>query len=252
MQHRAASFTIEVVSKSSKTFRPGIFRLGAGFLLTASIVTFARWPLVRGGEVYAAHQAGGAQLKRVLDSIERRYHDTQSFSASCTEIIEAVGGKKRERTGTMYLQKPGKMRWNFKLPDTETIVSDGTTLYNYDPDLDQVVETPLRQALASSSAAAFLLGVGSIEEEFDASMPPGASPAGVTRILLVPKGAGNQIDLSVDSQTFDIVALTLKDQLGNRTAISFSDIKHNAPMSDALFAFKVPSGADIVTAPPPQ
>jgi outer membrane lipoprotein carrier protein len=197
-----------------------------------------------------ARAAGGPSLKHVLDGVQRRYENTQSFSASFTEEIQAVGSNKRERAGTMYLQKPGKMRWNFKAPDTETIVSDGTTLYNYDPDLDQVIETPLKQALASSSAAAFLLGVGKLQSEFDASIPPGSASSSVTRVLLTPRAGGNQIDLSVDPKTFEILALTLKDQLGNTTAISFSDIKWNVSMSDSLFTFKVPAGADIVTGPP--
>lgn len=194
-------------------------------------------------------RASDANLKRVLDGIQSRYRETRSFSASFTEVIEAVGSKKRERAGTIYLQKPGKMRWNFTPPDTETIVSDGTMLYNYDSDLDQVVETPLKQALSSSSAAAFLLGVGKLESAFNASLSADPSPAGTTRVTLIPKGNGNQIDLSVDSRTFEIEALTMKDQLGNTTAISFADIKRNVAVSDSLFVFKVPDGADIVTAP---
>jgi outer membrane lipoprotein carrier protein len=204
------------------------------------------------GEAWATgtdDKPGSAQLNRLLDGVERRYRDTQSFSASFTEVIEAVGSKKRERQGTMYLKKPGKMRWNFKAPDTETIVSDGTTLYNYDPDLEQVIETPLKQALSSSSAAAFLLGVGSIESEFNASVSSNPSTAGITRVTLIPKRNGNRIDLSVDSKTFDIVALTLSDQIGNKTLITFSDIKRNVAISDSLFTFTVPAGADIVTAP---
>jgi outer membrane lipoprotein carrier protein len=196
-----------------------------------------------------AARASDVTLKRALDSIQSRYRDTRSFSASFSEVIEAVGSKKRERAGNIYLQKPGKMRWNFTPPDTETIVSDGTTLYNYDPDLDQVVETPLKQALSSSSAAAFLFGVGSLESAFKASLSAEPSSTGLTRITLIPRGNGNQIDLSVDSKTFDIVALTLKDQLGNTTAISFADMKRNVALSNSLFEFKVPEGADIVTAP---
>jgi outer membrane lipoprotein carrier protein len=196
--------------------------------------------------VYAA-QDSGANVKHVLDSIQRRYQDTQSFSASFSEELSTVGAAKRERSGTVYFMKPGKMRWNFESPDTETIVSDGTTMYNYDPDLDQVVETPLKQALASSSAAAFLLGVGKLEHDFSATLGP--ATAGTQEITLVPKAGGNQIELTVDSTSYDIEGLKLKDQLGNTTTISLSDIKRNTPFSDSMFAFKVPQGADIVSAP---
>jgi outer membrane lipoprotein carrier protein len=218
--------------------------------LIGLVIAGVDWRAVGCAAIYAAENSesgSSPQVKRILDGIQRRYRDTQTYSASFNEEIAGVGSKKRERTGTMYLEKPGKMRWNFEKPDTETIVSDGTTLYNYDPDLEQVVETPLKRALTSSSAAAFLLGVGSLERDFDASL--GSTTGGVTRITFVPKAGGNQIDLTVDSGTLDIVALTLKDQLGNSTAISFSDIKHNTPIANSMFSFKVPAGADIVTAP---
>jgi outer membrane lipoprotein carrier protein len=202
--------------------------------------------IVAAAPAFAAHDSN-PNLKHVLEGIQSRYQDTQSFSASFKEDLNTVGAAKRERSGTVYFMKPGKMRWNFESPDTETIVSDGTTMYNYDPDLDQVVETPLKQAIASSSAAAFLLGVGKLEHDFNASLGP--ATADTQQVTLVPKAGGNQIELTVDSTNYDIKGLTLKDQLGNTTAISFSDIKRNTPFSDSMFAFKVPQGADIVTAP---
>jgi outer membrane lipoprotein carrier protein len=202
--------------------------------------------LVAAAPAYAAHDSNPS-LKRVLDGIQQRYQDTQSFSASFSEELNTVGAAKRERSGTVYFMKPGKMRWNFETPDTETIVSDGTTIYNYDPDLDQVVETPLKQALVSSNAAAFILGVGKLEHDFNATLGPAAD--GAQHLTLVPKAGGNQIELTVDSTSYDIKGLTLKDQLGNTTAISFSEIKRNTPFSDSMFAFKVPQGADVVTAP---
>jgi len=202
--------------------------------------------IVAAAPSYAAHDSNPS-LMHVLDGIQRRYQETQSFSASFSEEQNTPGAAKRERSGTVYFMKPGKMRWNFESPDTETIVSDGTTIYNYDPDLDQVVETPLKQALASNNAAAFILGVGKLERDFDAKL--GRATDGAQRLSLVPKAGGNQIELTVDSTNYEIKGLTLKDQLGNTTAISFSDIRRNTPFDTSMFVFKVPPGADIVTAP---
>ncbi len=202
--------------------------------------------IVAAAPAYAAHESKPS-LKHILDGIQRRYQDTQSFSASFKEELNAVGAAKRERSGTVYFMKPGKMRWNFESPDTETIVSDGTTIYNYDPDLDQVVETPLKQALASSNTAAFILGVGKLERDFNATLGPATE--GAQELTLLPKAGGSQIELTVDATNYDIKGLTLKDQLGNTTAISFSDINRNTPFDTSMFAFKVPQGADIVTAP---
>ena len=61
------------------------------------------------------------------------------------------------------------MRWEFSGEDQELIVSDGKQLYNYQPDLNQVIETPLAQAFRSSSFAAFMLGIGNVQRDFNAS-----------------------------------------------------------------------------------
>ncbi len=70
------------------------------------------------------------------------------------------------------------MRWEFETPDKQTIVSDGETLYSYDPDLNQVSETPLKQALKSSSAISFLLGIGNINRDFKAAFANPPAPNG--------------------------------------------------------------------------
>ena len=113
-------------------------------------------------------------LKQVLDRLQRHYRETNSFTAKFNEEIAAVGAPKKQRQGTVSFRKPGRMRWEFETPEKQTIVSDGETLYSYDPDLNQVVETPLKQALKSSSATSFLLGIGNINRDFKAAF---ANPA---------------------------------------------------------------------------
>jgi len=65
-------------------------------------------------------------------------------------------------------------------PKKQTIVSDGETLYSYDPDLNQVVETPLKQALKSRPArTSFLLGIGNINRDFKAAFASPPTPTGL-------------------------------------------------------------------------
>ena len=141
------------------------------------------------------------------------------------------------------------MRWEFEDPEKQTIVSDGETLYSYDPDLNQVVETPLKQALKSSSATSFLLGIGNINRDFKASFANPATPSGLIDLILDAKTGGYKIEVGLDPQTYNLVTLTLTDQLGDVTRIDFSDIHDNVELPDSIFAYKAPAGADIVTAP---
>ncbi len=188
-------------------------------------------------------------LKQVLDRLQRHYHDTNSSTAKFSEEIAAVGAPKRTRQGTVSFRKPGRMRWEFEAPEVETIVSDGETLYNYDPDLNQVVETPLKQALKSSSATSFLLGIGNINRDFKAAFANPPTPTGLVDLILDAKTGGYKIEVGLDPKSYNLMTLTLTDQLGDVTRIDFSDIHDNVELPDSTFAFKTPAGADVVTAP---
>jgi len=188
-------------------------------------------------------------LKRVLDRLQKHYHDTNSFTAKFNEEIATVGAPKRQRQGTVSFRKPGRMRWEFETPEKQTIVSDGETLYSYDPDLNQVIETPLKQALKSSSATSFLLGIGNINRDFKAAFASPPTPTGLIDLILDAKTGGYKIEVGLDPKTYDLTKLTLTDQLGDVTKIDFTDIHDNVELPDSIFAFKAPPGADIVTAP---
>jgi len=188
-------------------------------------------------------------LKHVLDRLQRHYRDTNSFSAKFSEEIATVGAPKRKRQGTVSFRKPGRMRWEFEAPEVQTIVSDGETLYSYDPDLNQVVETPLKQALKSSSATSFLLGIGNINRDFKAAFAIPAKPTGLVDLILDAKAGGYKIEVGLDPKTYNLITLTLTDQLGDTTRVEFSDVHDNVELPESIFAFKAPAGADVVTAP---
>ena len=191
------------------------------------------------------------QLKALVSRLQKHYQQTNSFSAKFKEEISPAGGTKREREGTVYYRKPGRMRWEFGGQDQEVIVSDGKQLYSYQPDLNQVIETPIEQAFRSSSAASFLLGIGNVERDFDATIPINAPPDGFKHVALKPKSGGDTIEMGLDPKTMDLRTLRLTDQLGDVTELAFSDIKNGVALDDKLFTFSPPAGADIVTAPPP-
>ncbi len=195
----------------------------------------------------SAHEP--AQLKTLLDRLQKHYQQTTSFSAKFKEEITPAGGTRREREGTVYYRKPGRMRWEFGGQDEEIIVSDGKQLYSYQPDLNQVIETPLEQAFRSSSAASFLLGIGNVQHDFDASLPSKPFADGLKHVALKPKNGGDTIEMGLDPSTLDLRALRLTDALGDVTELTFSDFKNGAPLDDKLFAFIPPAGADIVKAP---
>ncbi len=116
--------------------------------------------------------AGTAQPAKsaILDRIQDHYQHTMSFTAKFTDEITGMGGTKRKRTGRLFYKRPGRMRWEFDPPQTETVVANGHKLYDYQPDLNQVIELPIERAFKSAAPLAFLLGMGDIRRDFNTSL----------------------------------------------------------------------------------
>lgn len=186
----------------------------------------------------------------LLDRFQQHYQATKSFSAKFDQTMTRPGAPPLRRTGTIYYEKPGKLRWEFAGPQPETIVSDGKTLYDFDPGLNQVVETPVAQAFRNQAAAAFLLGAGNVKRDFKAELL--SKSDGVVEIALTPKLGGEKIEAGIERNTYNIVVLSLADAMGNRTEFRFSSIKLNPPLPAAQFTFTPPAGADIVKAGNPH
>jgi outer membrane lipoprotein carrier protein len=195
----------------------------------------------------ASATAQPTELKSLLARLQRHYQQTDSFSASFKETVARVGAPPQERTGTVYFSKPGRVRFEFGDPQPETIVSDGDFLYDYDPGLNQVMETPLKSAIKTQAIAAFLLGAGNVNRDFKASQPASPVDDGLTHVVLTPKRGGDDIELGLEPHTLNIASLRLADALGNVTKITFSDIDINVAIEPSRFEFKTPAGADVVT-----
>lgn len=188
-----------------------------------------------------------ANLSVLLDRVQQHYQATKSFSAKFDETITRAGAAPLHRSGIIYYEKPGKLRWEFEGSQSETIVSDGKTIYDYDPALNQVVETPLAQASRSNPAAAFLLGAGNVKRDFKAEAIIAPDSSGLVHVALTPKQGGQRIEAGIDRKTYNIATLSISDAMGNQTNLSFSNIELNRPLHASQFTFTPPDGADIVS-----
>jgi outer membrane lipoprotein carrier protein len=186
----------------------------------------------------------------LVNRLQQHYVSTDSFTARFVQTLTSPGGPPRHREGKVSYRKPGMIRWEFGPPQPETIAADGTTFYDYDPGLNQVVEMSERSAFKNRGIAAFILGVGDIERDFKIFKIQGANSetSGVTRLMVTPKDNSTPIELGVDNKSLDIVNLSSTDALGNKTELQLSDIERNVLLEPSSFKFTVPPGADIVNA----
>jgi outer membrane lipoprotein carrier protein len=195
----------------------------------------------------ATAQVQQSRNSAVPDKIQEHYKNTASFSANFTEELTGLGGTKKTRSGQVWYKRPGMMRWEFESPQKETIVSDGHKLYDYQPDLNQVLEIPLKRAFKSSAPLTFLLGMGDLRRDFDVTAP--ASSTNLLKVVLTPKSGGDRIEMQLDPANYDLKQAEVTDALGNTTSIVFKAVKRNVQIADSKFHFEVPPGVDVVLAP---
>ena len=218
--------------------------MSAAIKTRVSLVVGLVLALMAAGAVRASDPAS------LVSRLQHHYRATDSFTARFVETLTSPGGAPRQRSGKVAYRKPGMIRWEFDAPQPETIVADGATLYDYDPGLNQVVEMSERSAFKNRSIAAFILGVGDLERDFEGRIVSDSLSDGLDHLMLTPKDGGAKIELGVDSKTLNITRLRTADALGNATDLQLSDIQRNVTLQASIFSFSVPPGADIVNAAP--
>jgi outer membrane lipoprotein carrier protein len=149
------------------------------------------------------------------------------------------------------------MRWEFRTPQKQSIISDGSTLWIYQPDERQVLKAPFSAGFVSTTPVSFLAGVGRIKDDFEVAIDRRGCNAQRIYLKLVPKSSPDigTLTLAVTRPTHDIVEAAVTDPIGNVTTLSFSNLERNVEPADDEFHFVVPEGVDVVSAPgsaPPQ
>jgi outer membrane lipoprotein carrier protein len=197
--------------------------------------------------------AAAQELDQVVNALESTYGKMSDLQAEFTQVARNKSlGQDVKAEGTVYLKKGGKMRWDYKSPAPQQIVSDGTNLWVYTPELNQVNKGDAPKALAGP-AGSFLQGLGKVREEFTVRFlnPANKTDASGRPVLdLTPKKPTpllTRLVLTVDPKNSYLVSqAVLYDQLQNTVTMMFNRVALNPGLSDTLFAFTPPKGVAVV------
>lgn len=170
--------------------------------------------------------------------------DVQTATGQFQQTLAGGQGAGRTQSGEFWFQRPGKFRWQVVKPYEQLIVSDGRSVYQYDPDLEQVIQRSARQAIGASPAA-LLFGAGALEDSFDLQALPARDDLQWLRAL--PKG-GDAGFVHVDIGFADGLPrrLELLDAFGQTSLIQLRDIRANPDIPAERFEFQAPQGVDLV------
>jgi|SRR5215831_2119718 len=174
-------------------------------------------------------------------------HGLQGLQAEFHQVVRDSQGRTIEESGgTLALARPNRFRWDYREPHPQVIVADGTKLWLYDPDLEQVTVRRLDQSLAGTPAM-LLSGEGDLRASFRVENIERRN--GTDWLNLIPKRADTdfkQVRLGLRGNL--LVAMELSDKLGQITELEFSRVQRNPPFDDNRFVFTPPQGVDVIGA----
>jgi outer membrane lipoprotein carrier protein len=160
-------------------------------------------------------------------------------------VLDKNQKRLQQSSGTMEFSRPGRFRWEYAKPYEQTIVGDGSRLWIYDKDLNQVTVRKLDRALGASPAA-LLAGSNEIEKSY--ALRAAGSDGGLEWLEAVPRAqdtAFERVRLGLGKSGLE--AMELRDQFGQTTVIRFSDVQRNVKLPPESFRFTPPKGADVIS-----
>lgn len=180
-----------------------------------------------------------------LASLDRFYGEVKAFHARFEqEVLDEDRTIVDRAEGEVWIERPGRFRWNYDPPDAQEIVGDSRKLWIHDVDLEQVVVRDQTQALGRSPAI-LLAGTGDYKLAYEAH--DGGSSNGVDWVILTPReeeSGFTEVRIGFKGPTLE--SMELLDTLGQTTRIVFREVEENSAKDGGRFTFVPPRGVDII------
>lgn len=180
------------------------------------------------------------------DALKVFLTQTQTVKARFAQMVLDKNLKQLQQAqGVMQFSRPGKFRWDYLKPYEQTIVGDGTRLWIYDKDLNQVTVRKLDLALGASPAA-LLAGSNDLERDF--TLTNLGVEKGLDWLEATPKKRDTVFErVRMGFGKSGLEAMELRDQFGQVTVITFADVERNPRLAAEVFRFTPPKGVDVIT-----
>ena len=189
----------------------------------------------------------------LIQMIQEQYQSIRSFSGHFVQTSYRINTETvRRAEGLVSYKRPGKMRWLYEVPEEQLLVTNGETLWLFDPLLENVTIQKLEK-LTDGTALSFLLGLGDLQADFNRRLISQVlltSPDALIVELEPKKAAANLsfIQLAVHPVTYNLQIIALMDQEGNYRTIELESMHYNLVLEDNFFEFKVTQDMEVIEA----
>jgi outer membrane lipoprotein carrier protein len=207
------------------------------------------------GEKRAAPSEADRCRDRAVAAVQSHYEGVRDVSARFEQSTHAARlgttpSAPASSRGRVTLAKPGKMRWSYEEPEPSLVVSDGKTVWIFDPAFREVQKLPAAEGFLTGAAAQFLLGAGDMRRDF--KVVAISCDAKSAELELTPRQPATyeKIMLGIDPASGDVHRTRIVDLLGNVVAVEFLEQRFNLNPDDGEFHFQVPDGVKVIELAP--
>lgn len=196
--------------------------------------------------------AAALDVHSLAQRVDHHYNQLHSLKASFNETYEGLG-MQRDESGTLLLEKPGRMRWNYTAPRSKLFVLDGKYAWFYARGDPQVQRIPAKQLDDLRSPLRFLLGHTQLEKELT-NLSVSSAANGNYTLTGQPKGQEKRVPRLAITIMPDgtITGIEMEEGDGAITRFAFTGEHANVPIPAETFHFTPPAGIPVIDAPPPM
>ena len=161
------------------------------------------------------------------------------------QVHDGNGKLKETSSGQVSLSAPRLFRWEYTKPYPQLIVADGSKVWIYDPDLQQVTVRE-QGAEEQNTPLSALIDPGKLDQQFN--VKEAGTADGLQWLALTPKNGG---EASFESARLGfgkegLARMEVKDAVGQRTTLSFSGWKRNPAFAKGTFVYVPAKGVDVI------
>jgi outer membrane lipoprotein carrier protein len=178
--------------------------------------------------------------------LQRFFTKVQRYQASFDQVVlDEAMNPIQESSGNVWIERPGKFRWQYSTPYEQQIVGDGKQVWVYDVELKQVAVRRMAGALGNTPAM-LLAGKGSLDANF--AIKDLGRQGNLDWVQMKPKkNDGGFDDIRIGFENGKIRTLEMVDGFGQLTRVTFKAAKENPAIRAETFQFKPPKGVDVIT-----
>lgn len=185
-----------------------------------------------------------ADMDSILKGIQQRYGNAVDLKADFKqETFVKTLGRKQVKLGTVMFKQPDKMRWDYSSPDKQRLLTDGNTLWVYQPEEKVVYMRKLDAINSAKIPMQILAGKIDIKTQFKASLGTKEGKLLILELRPVVEGSGyEKTVLHIEEGSYNISRIDIVDLYGNITTLLLSNVNFNNKFKDSIFVYSpIPS-----------